>query len=223
MKPTRLQTLAIAILLASLTRAGDSAVLNKAVQAELQQRPPCCRELAIKKPMTDQSIYLLDSKWTSDVGKVVTLGVLRGRPQILAMFFANCEFACPILVHDIQRIREAMDPATRDAVDVVLISLDPKRDTPAALAEYRKKQHLETAHWTLLTGGEEDVRELAALLGVNYRRDSRGQFAHSNVLFMLNSEGEIAHRQVGLNQDPTQAVSALRKLIPEGSAPRSRE
>jgi cytochrome oxidase Cu insertion factor (SCO1/SenC/PrrC family) len=46
--------------------------------------------------------------------------------------------------------------------------------------------------WTLLRGGADDVRELAALLGVNYAEDARGQFAHSNLITLLNADGEIA-------------------------------
>ena len=86
--------------------AADAPAAKK--DAEL---PPCCRAaLAAGKP-TDRSLYQLDSTWTSDVGRKVKLGVLRGRPQILAMFFSNCEYACPILVNDIKKL-EAKLPRT---------------------------------------------------------------------------------------------------------------
>ena len=54
------------------------------VQAE--EKPPCCREVAATAPPTDKSLYQLESRWTSDVGREIKLGVLRGRPQIVAMF-----------------------------------------------------------------------------------------------------------------------------------------
>lgn len=157
----------------------------------------------------ERSLYQLDSSWTSDVGARVPLGVLRGRPQVLSLFFTNCEFACPITVHDLKRIQDALPTGLRQEVDFVLITLDPVRDTPAVLARYRATQHLGTDHWTLLSGKEDDIRELAALLGVNYRKDERGQFAHSNVITVLNREGEVAYQQLGLNQEPGPAVEAL--------------
>jgi protein SCO1/2 len=91
------------------------------------------------------------------------------------------------------------------------VSFDTKRDTPEALAAFRKKEKLPAATWTLLRGGADDVRELAALLGINYTPDARGQFAHSNLITVLNAEGEVAFQQPGLNTDPAALVSAVTK------------
>jgi protein SCO1/2 len=52
------------------------------------------------------------------------------------------------------------------------------------------------------------------LLGVNYRRDARGQFAHSNLITVLNPAGEIVHQQVGLNHSPDETVVAIARLNP---------
>ena len=96
-------------------------------------------------------------------------------------------------------------------VDFVLVSFDTKRDTAEALAAYRSKEHLATGRWTLLRGENDDIRELAALLGVNYAADSRGQFAHSNIITLLNAEGEIAFQHNGLNQDSRPLITAITK------------
>lgn len=55
------------------------------------------------------------------------------------------------------------------------------------------------------------MRELAALLGVNYAEDSRGQFAHSNIITLLNAEGEIAFQLTGLKQDSAPLIAAIEK------------
>jgi protein SCO1 len=173
--------------------------------------PPCCRAtLAAGKP-TDKSLYLLDSKWTSDVGKTIPLSVLRGRPQVVAMFFSNCEYACPILVNDLKRLEAALPSDVLARTEFLLVSFDTKRDTVEALAAFRKKENLTASRWTLLRGVEDDVRELAALLGINYSADARGQFAHSNLITVLNAEGEIAFQQPGLNTDLSALLSAVKK------------
>lgn len=203
------------LLLASLAlvAGGDPATPGKAT-------PPCCRALPATQSYTDRSLYQLESKWTSDLGKEIQLGVLRGRPQIFALFFTHCEFACPIIVQDLKRIEAGLTSSTRGGVDFVLVSLDTDRDSVTVLHQYRQKQHLPGANWVLLRGGAEDVRELAALLGVNYQRDERGQFAHSNLITVLNGEGEIAFQQQGLNQPVTAVVQRLEELIrkPSGQA-----
>ena len=93
------------------------------------------------------------------------------------------------------------------------LAIETKTDTPAVLVEYRTRHQLSAEHWTLLTGRADDVRELAALLGVNYRKDSRGQFAHSNLFVVLDAGGEIVHQQVGLEQDPAAAVATVLKVV----------
>ena len=176
-------------------------------------KPPCCRELPTTRP-SEKSLYQLDSEWTSDVDRRVRLGVLQGRVQVLVMFFTHCEYACPLIIRDLKRIQSALPPASRSQVDFLLVSLDPERDTPRVLRAYREKASLDTDHWTLLTGRSDDVRELAVLLGVNYRPDARGQFAHSNLITVLNPAGEIAFQQSGLDRPAGETVAAIATLLP---------
>ena len=163
------------------------------------EKPPCCRELKHSAPVPDQSLYQLDSQWTSDQGRVIRLGNLQGRPQVVAMVFTTCEFACPIIVNDMKRIADALPLAIRSQVNFTLISFDHERDTPERLLAFRTRMGLPMAGWTLLRGEADDVRELAALLGVNYRKDARGQYAHSNIITVLNAQGEIVAQESGLN------------------------
>ena len=177
------------------------------------EKPPCCREIASEKPMNDKSLYQIESKWTSDVGREVKLSVLRGRPQVVAMFFASCEYTCPVIVENMKEIERKLPEALRGKVDFLLVSFDVERDTTTALHAYRVKRELSTTNWTLLRGSEDDVRELSALLGVNYQKDARGQFSHSNIITVLDSEGVIAFQQTGVNKDPAETVTALGKLF----------
>lgn len=185
----------------------------RADEPAAKELPPCCqKELAPGKPLTDGSLYQLETKWTSDVGREIRLSILRGKPQILVMFFARCEFACPILLHDLKKIEAALPENLRDEVGFTLVTFDGQRDTVEALHKYRETQQLSPKRWTLLRGAADDVRELAALLGINFKQDLRGQFAHSNLITILDREGEIVQQVKGLNNAPDEAVKVLRKL-----------
>ena len=81
-----------------------------------EEKPPCCREVAAEKPLGDKSLYQLESKWTSDVGREVKLGVLRGRPQVVAMFFTTCEYACPAIVENMKDIERKLPEDLRGEV-----------------------------------------------------------------------------------------------------------
>jgi protein SCO1/2 len=204
MKPSVL--ISLALLLSTTLFAAEPK--TSAAKKEL---PPCCRKLDATTPLSDKSLYQLDSVWTSDVGTETRLAVLKGRPQVMAMFFSHCEYACPVLVHDMKRIEAALPEALKGKVDFALVSFDTERDSPSVLKAYREKEHLSVKNWSLFTGKADDVRELAALLGVNYQKDSKGQFAHSNLITILNAEGEIAYQLTGLNQRVEDVVAVLEK------------
>ncbi len=172
----------------------------------------CTKPEAAAAAATDRSLYQTDATWTTDTQKQIKLRELGGRPQVVMMFFANCQFACPILVLDLKRLEAALPEDVRPRVGFTLVSFDTKRDTPAMLAQYRQAHQLPPDRWTLLHGQPDDVLELALLLGVKFKEDASGQFAHSNLITILNAQGEIVHQQTGLNQDLAETLRHLRQL-----------
>ena len=159
-----------------------------------------------------ESIYQIDARFTDDSGRSFTLGELRGRPVVLDLFFASCGYACPLLVSDMQAIRAKLPAGIRDRAAFVLVSFDVARDTPAALAQYRAQRSLD-GQWTLLHGDDQAVRELAALLGVKYREEADGTFSHSNIITILNEQGEIVHQRYGLKGGLDEAAAALAAAV----------
>ena len=174
------------------------------------KKDACCEELA-GAPFTKNSLYQAEVDFTTDSGKAAKLGELLGRPVVLTMFFASCGYACPLLVTDVEAIREKLPADLRERAALVLVSFDTARDTPAALAEYRAKRGLD-AQWTLLHGSADSVRELAALLGVKYQQTADGMFSHSNLITILNAEGEIVHQRTGLKGGLDEAATALARV-----------
>lgn len=200
-------------LLLWLTLAASAlAVPNKKPAPTPEPKPPCCREGLPPGRYSEKSLFTLESKWTSDVGKEVKLDVLRGRPQIVALFFTSCQHSCPLIVADLKRIEKALPAKVRAKVDFLLVSIDPERDTPAALRAFREKYGLGTEHWTLLRGGGDSVKRLAELLGFRYSPGSNTQFAHSLLITVLNGAGEIVYQQSGLGVDPREAARAAAKF-----------
>jgi protein SCO1/2 len=173
---------------------------------------PCCTEIAPAAPYSAKSLYQLDAKWTDDAGRTVGLGLHRGRPVIVAMFFASCEYACPVLVNDIRRLQKSLPEDLRRKAQVILVTFDVARDTPEALRAFRARMNLDDG-WTLLRGDTMAVQDLAMLLGVKFKQDARGQFSHSNLFSVLNAEGQIAHQHAGLMGDVSEAAQAVAALI----------
>ena len=179
--------------------------------APAQAKDACCAALAAV-PYTHESIYQLEGKFQTDEGKEFSLGELRGRPVVLNLFFASCGYACPLQVTDMQALRAQLPAAMREEVVFVLVSFDTVRDTPAALATYRTQRALD-GQWRLLHGDDQAVRELAALLGVKYKQEADGMFAHSNIITLLNTQGEIIHQRIGLKGGLAEAAAALTAAV----------
>ena len=185
------------LILATLTTF--SAQVQEVESVKKKELPPCCRKPSPATGFSDRSIYLLESQWTADTGNRVQLGALKGRPQLVAMFFSTCEYACPILVEEMKQLHRRLPEALQGQVDLLLISFDTERDTPEKLAEYRKKNQLPVKNWSILTGNADAVLELSAVLGVQYAKLQNGQFSHSNLITLLNANGEVAAQFSGLD------------------------
>ncbi|WP_242920165.1 SCO family protein [Pontibacter liquoris] len=162
--------------------------------------------------LTDMSLYNLTSDWTNQNNQKMKLEKLRGKAQLVAMIYTSCGYACPRTVADLKSIEQELGKYKIGDVGIVLVSMDPDRDTPAKLKAFAKANQLDTRTWTLLTSQPDDIQELAALLNVKYSKDLNGNFSHSNIITVLNAQGEIVHQQEGLGTAPTQTVKVIQGL-----------
>ncbi len=161
---------------------------------------------------TGHSIFHLGSKWMTHGNDEVRLNALAGKAHVIAMVYSSCEVACPRIIADMHEIKDkaSIDPSE---LGFVLVSIDPDRDTPDHLAKFAERTGLDESAWTLLTSQDDNVRELAAVLGVRYRRVSETDFAHSNIISLINTDGEVVHQQMGLGSASDEMVSAIHSLI----------
>ena len=156
-----------------------------------------------------ESVYNLDNKWVTQEGSTIKLSHLRGRPVVLAMIYTSCKDVCPLIVSDMKRIEKALLSRPEIKVQFVLVSIDPARDTPQNLKQFSAAHNLDLKKWTLLSSKEKEVLELSVVLGVNFAKIKNGDFEHSNLITVLDPDGIIKHRQVGLGQDPTESLKTI--------------
>lgn len=161
----------------------------------------------------DWSVYDVESPWTDQAGQSRPLASLSGRVQVVAMTYTHCAHTCPLIVGEFKRIEAGLAPAEAGHVGFVLLSLDPARDTPARLAEYARTARLSPERWTLLTSSPEQVRELAALLGIRYRPEAAGEFSHSNTYLILDARGRVLYRHDGLEGGVDAPLAQIRASL----------
>lgn len=158
------------------------------------------------------SLYHLDNEFITHRNEKVKLSDFAGEPVIVVMFYGNCTQVCPILIQDSWRLYSSLSESTRETVNVLAVSFDTENDSPEVLAEYAKDEQLDISGWHFVTGNDTDIRMLAMMLGVKYQKDSNGEFAHSNLITVLDAEGNVAKRVEGLNQPMDEAALLIESV-----------
>lgn len=176
------------------------------------------QEITKEDTLTDQaisdlSIYNLPTTWTTKNGTDMELKELRGDVLVMVMIYTSCQAACPRLVADMRHIRERVDVKNKDRVKYVLVSIDPETDTPERLTAFAKENQMEDDQWVFLTSSDENTREFAAVLAVNYKRISPIDFSHSNIISVFNTEGELTYQQEGLGVSYDEAVIKIKEEL----------
>lgn len=147
------------------------------------------KELQGGKPVQDSSIHQLSTLWIDSEGQQLSLKNFRGRPFLLAMAYTRCESSCPLIVDDLLSIVKSL-PSSGQNIKIVLVSFDSDHETPETMKKYREKKKL-NSNWTLLKGDSDAVTELAAVLGVKFKKLKNGEYVHSNSIFLVDKEGVI--------------------------------
>jgi len=156
------------------------------------------------------SIYQLDAHLTDQAGRAQGLDVYRGAPVLITMFYGSCQATCPLIIDTLRSTERGLSPEQRAKLRVLMISFDPERDTPKALADIAATRHLDTSRWTLATADADTVRNIAALLDIQYRKLPGGEFSHSAVITVLSPSGEIVARSTKLGTADPELLKALR-------------
>lgn len=160
----------------------------------------------------DKSLYQLELELTDQDGTNIGLDAFRGQPLLIGMFYADCPYVCPLTIHTLQRTEAALGPAARAQLRVLLVSLDPRRDTPAKLAEVARRHKLDAARWKLARTDEAGVRKLAAVLGLRFKQLPDGEFNHSTVINLLDREGVQVMQSNRLGETDPALVEKTRAL-----------
>jgi protein SCO1/2 len=139
-------------------------------------------------------------------GRTVTLEQFRGRPVIVTFAYAHCETVCPTLVSDVLGARDALKsrpPA------VLIVTLDPWRDTPSRLPSIAERWGA-TGDVHVLSGVPDSVERVLNAWRVPRARNERtGDVSHPSVVYVIGPDGRIAYVVNGSQPVIRAAVEAL--------------
>jgi protein SCO1 len=144
--------------------------------------------------LPSDSVYNLAAPLVDQSGQPLMLADKRGRAQLVVMFYTSCSFICPTIIETVLDLDRKLTPTERTKMGVLMISLDPQHDDPAALKATADKRQLDLSRWTLAQPRAADLRAIAGVLGVRYRPLAGGEINHTGVLVLLDAQGRIVAR-----------------------------
>jgi len=149
---------------------------------------------------------------TDQSGAVVTDKSLQGRPTLIFFGFTHCPDVCPTSLFEISEVLRAMGPDA-DRVNAYFISVDPERDTPAAMKDYLSSFD---PHLKGLTGDPEVMAKVTTEYRVYAKKvplkDGDYTMDHTALVYLMDRDGRFV-APFNLKQPADQAAAELKKYI----------
>ena len=150
---------------------------------------------------------------TDQTGSPLALGDLAGRTLLVDFIFTECQGPCPILTAKHVAVQQALAPEVVDKSWFVSISIDPQTDTPELLTEYANERGADLAQWSFLTGDPATVADVVAAYGVGTTRDAEGTLEHLVAAFLVDGQGRIVRRYLGLEHSSAEIATDIADLV----------
>ena len=149
---------------------------------------------------------------TDQNGRTVTDQDLKGKPFLVFFGFTNCPDICPTTMFEISEVLKKLGPEA-DRTRALFITVDPERDTPAALKDYVSSFD---PHIIALTGTPEAIAAVAKAYRAYYRRvpakDGGYTMDHLALVYLMGKDGRFVSR-FKLDRPIDASVAELRKYL----------
>ncbi len=167
-----------------------------------------------KATVLPESMPLPEFELTGQDGQPFSKDRFRGKFSLVFFGFTHCPDICPATLQLLALARSRMAKSGAALPDIVLISVDPERDTPELLAKY-------TAYFgdgvSGVTGDLDELKKLASALGIFFEKSAGEDYnvAHSAVVLVINADAEL-QALFSAPQDVNAIVNDLPLLMASG-------
>ena len=151
-------------------------------------------------------------KLTDQNGKPITDQELKGKPFLVFFGFTHCPEVCPTALFDMSEVLNRLGPDA-DKISALFITVDPERDTPAALKDYLLSFD---PHLIGVGGDAEALAAVAKGYRVYYKKvplkDGDYTMDHTAIVYLMDKNGQFV-APFSLKRRPEEAAADLRKYF----------
>lgn len=138
----------------------------------------------------------------------------RGKVLLVYFGYSNCPDICPAALAVGGKTLNGLTPAERQRVKLLMVSVDPERDSVQHLKEYTAYFHSEM---TGVTGTPAEIASLAKAFGAGYIKQAPkadGSYAvdHTVSTYVVDTDGKLA-AVLDLGVTPETLMATVRKLL----------
>lgn len=157
-------------------------------------------------------------KLTNQLNQTTSNQEFAQKIQVVDFFFTSCGSICPIMTQNLTLVQEAFKDEER--VHILSYSIDPELDTPKQLKQYAQNYQINPQQWSLLTGKQETILELAKDYKVRAFKDDMIQeernLLHDGTFVLVDAQRRIRGYYNGLEvEDVNKLIDDIRTLLKE--------
>jgi protein SCO1/2 len=145
-------------------------------------------------------------------GQTVTEKSLIGKPSIVFFGFTHCPDVCPTALFEMSEVLRAMG-SDAGKVNAYFVSVDPERDTPAAMKDYLSSFD---PNLKALTGTPEEVAKIISAYRVYAKKiplkDGDYTMDHTALIYLMDRNGNFV-RPFNLKRTPEEAAAELKRYL----------
>ena len=149
---------------------------------------------------------------TDQAGQTVTEQNLKGKPTLIFFGFTHCPDVCPTSLFEISEVLKAMG-TDADRVNAWFVSVDPERDTAAAMKDYLSSFD---PHLKGLTGEPAAVAKVISAYRVYARKvplkDGDYTMDHTALVYLMDRDGNFV-APFNLKRTPEEAAKDLKRYL----------
>ncbi len=132
--------------------------------------------------------------------------IINGKITLIAMVYTHCSDICPMTTHNMQIVEQRLPDNLKGKIRFVVISFDPKRDTPAVLKKFAEIRDITFNNWILLSGDDQNTIEVMLKFGVkaipvdsSYDEDGELSYniIHTDRISLIDQEGRLRSNYKG--------------------------
>jgi protein SCO1/2 len=149
---------------------------------------------------------------TDQAGQTVTEKNLQGKPTLIFFGFTHCPDVCPTSLFEISEVLRAMG-GDADRINAYFISVDPERDTAAAMKDYLSSFD---PHLKGLTGDKDAVAKVISGFRVYAKKvplkDDDYTMDHTALIYLMDRDGKFV-APFNLKRTPEAAAADLKRYL----------